>query len=443
MLPRSTTFLVVSALSVCTLPSAAAPNGKWSLEEVIAAAQKGPRAQAAAELTNVARGASVEASGTRGPVLSMRGIVAPSPDINCVDVACTETDPSDPSVTLSGVFGRVELSIAQPLFTFGKISAARAASAYAITAAKSLERSTANTVAMEAARAFYGLKLARETLWMLEDGQERLTKALARINRELSAGSSDVTLQDRYRLETLGAEVEIRLADATEAESVALAGLRILAGDVSVDIDDEPIAAIVFSLGPKPTVVAHAVETKPEVAAASAAKGVGEELARLESANYWPDLLLVGSLTLAKASSVDEAPSAFANDPYNTVSGAAALALRWQIDPLAQRGRVAQAKARSRRAAHIAAAAKKQASFQAHETYASVERAGKRLAIAKRGERSAKAWLASVLQAEAVGTINSKDLADAYLALFTARGRTLEATRDWNLAVFEMRQITE
>jgi outer membrane protein TolC len=83
-----------------------------------------------------------------------------------------------------------------------------------------------------------------------------------------------------------------------------------------------------------------------------------------------------------------------------------------------------------------------QAGFQARAAHAELIRTRDQLAVARRGEKSARAWLAATLQGEAVGTVESKELADAYLAYFTARARTLEAIHGWNLAVFRLRQAT-
>ena len=419
--------------------SDAAPGRTWTLDEIIAAAAKGPRARAAAARTREARGARSEARGQRFPQLQARGVLGPSPEIECLNLACTETDPEDPSFDLAGVFGRIELTLIQPLYTFGKVGAASGAANHAIRAARSLEDATVAEVALEAARAYYGLKLARETRYMLEDGSERLTRALERVNRELDAGSADVTLQDRYRLETLEAEVELRLADARAGEAEALAAIRVLTGDSTADVDEAPLEPLEHTVASEGELVARAQSRRPEVRAARAAERAASDLARLESARFWPDLFLLGSLNLAAATGVDPAPSAFAYDPYNTITAAAGFGLRWTFDPFAQRGRIDQAEARSERAEHLAAAAGRLARFEAHEAHAEIERTRRRLEIARKGERSARAWLASSLQAEAVGAVETKDLADAYLAFFTARGRRLEAINEWNLAVYRVR----
>ena len=46
--------------------------------------------------------------------------------------------------------------------------------------------------------------------------------------------------------------------------------------------------------------------------------------------------------------------------------------------------------------------------------------------------------MASVLQAQAIGTGEAKDLADAYIAWFQMRARWVQAVYQWNVAVVRL-----
>ena len=61
-----------------------------------------------------------------------------------------------------------------------------------------------------------------------------------------------------------------------------------------------------------------------------------------------------------------------------------------------------------------------------------------KVAAAGEGEQAARTWLASVLQAEAIGTAESRDLADAYIAWFQMRARWAQAVFQWNVAVVRL-----
>ena len=115
-------LLLVVAVST---PASADPT-RLTLEELTARSRKGSRARMAHRDTQAAEARSDEADATRLPKLTVSAFLAPSPHIECANVECTTTDPEDFAINLStGAFGGGSLSVVQPLYTFGKIGAAR------------------------------------------------------------------------------------------------------------------------------------------------------------------------------------------------------------------------------------------------------------------------------------------------------------------------------
>ena len=80
------------------------------------------------------------------------------------------------------------------------------------------------------------------------------------------------------------------------------------------------------------------------------------------------------------------------------------------------------------------------ATLDVRTVHAEAAGARARLDAATAGERAAKAWLAAVLQADAVGTAEARDLADAYIAWFQMRARQVAAIFQWNVAVMRVRR---
>ncbi len=438
MLRPLAVLVLAVAMLLPVIANAAGPR-RLTLEEITAAALENPLAEAAREGTNAARARVREIRGARVARLKFTGFLAPSPEINCVDDDCTETSPRDVPINVAGIFVGAKLSAVQPITTFGKASSVLTAARSAAEASAHGEDMVAGDLAYQAAQAYYGLKLARELAWMLEDGKAEIIKARKTLIDKLAAGASDVTVQDRLRLETLEAEVEARLSEAREAEAIALAGVRALVGDNNIDIDDEVLSSPEFDLAAADAYVDRSRAGHPQLRAARAGVAALEALSRYQQNRYRPDLILVGSIKVAYASAVDNPPSAFANDPFNTTSGQIGLLLRWKLDPLAQPARVDRARAKARRAAALMSAASRLTEFAVRRAYASVDQADKRYRAAKKGEKAARGWVASVLQADAIGTASAKDLADAYLAYFSLHGRVLESAYDWNLAVVGLR----
>lgn len=428
--------LAVALSALCAAaPLAAADPARLSLAELTARAAASERARMADADRDGAAARVDEADAARWAKLTATGFAAPSPEIRCGDPTCATTDPDDFALRFSGAFVGGQLNLTQPLYTFGKLGAARAAARAGRDAQAALADGARGDLAVDAARAYWALKLARELRYMLEDGLERVGAARARLDERLADGDEDVSLADRQRIDVLIAEATIQLADARQGEAQALAAVRALAGDGAVDIDEEPLEAVAQPIAGDDELIARARASRAEVRAARGGADAAARLAELERAGYWPDVAVVGSVGASLAQGVDDPPSAFANDPYNRVTGALALAVRWQIEPWTTRAKVARAEAGRRRADALADLAITGATLDAAAANAEARGAQERLTAATAGEQAARGWLASVVQADAVGTAEAKDLADAYVAWFQMRARVAQAIYQWNVAV--------
>lgn len=432
---------VLSLIALSAGPAHAGKPTRLTFPQVVARAQANPLARAAREKTHAAEAQADEAHAARWGKLQVTSFLAPSPRIKCDDPTCTSTSPKDVTINVAGVFGGVKVEVVQPLYTFGKLSSISEAAHQAAEAAQLSENVVAGNLVELSAKAYYGLKLARELVWMLEDGLDEITKGQKQLEEKLAEGSPDVTIQDKLRLETLRAEVEARLTEAHEAEATALAGLRALVGDDTIDIDEEQLEAVAFDLGANADdYVARAASGRSDLRAARHGAQAAAAMADFQRAQWWPDLVVVGGVNFAAAQGVENAPSAFYNDPFNTLGAQLGLALRWTLDPASQRARVRKADADSRRADALVAAANLGATLEVRRAYAKALQAKKRLESTEKGEKAAKGWVASVLQADAIGVISAKDMADALVAYFTLKGRVLQTTFDWNLATVSLRR---
>ena len=277
---------------------------------------------------------------------------------------------------------------------------------------------------------------------MLDDGIEQIESAVKDLDDRLAKGGSDVTIQDRQRVQTLLAEAKVQRAEARQGELTALAGLRVLTGVTDADVDEAELAPVDAPIPDAATAAAKAETDRPEVRAADAGAKAYRELAELEAANFLPDLAVVGTLDVARAQGAKDPPSAYANDPFNKTSGGLAVVLRWQLDPWTTKARTSRARAQARRARGLADLAKDGAEFDARTAQAEAAAAKERVVAATDGEKAARAWVAAVLQNQAVGTVEAKDLADAYIALFQMSARKLSAIFQWNVAVVRLRRAT-
>ncbi len=426
--------VALSALLLSERDASAAPK-RLTLSEVVARVRANPGARAANADRDAARATAKEARGARWPRLQLTTFLAPSPDINCDNADCTTTSPVDFAPQLDGVFAGARLEVFQPIFTFGKLDAARDAADSAVELQTSLGERVKGDMVVEATRAYFGVAFARDLAAMLDDGAKQIAKGKATLVERLESGDDEVTVQDRLRIEAFETEVVLRLSEAREREATALEGLRALCADRDVDIAEATLAATEKKLGQAEDHWQAAQTKSPELRAAKYGVAALQHRHALEQARWWPDLLILGGATIARAQGVDDPPSAFANDPFNATRAELALVMRWNLEPAMQAARVDRTGAERARGQELAKTARLAVEFAVRDAYNRAEQAGARLDAARRGEKSARGWVASVLQADAVGTASARDLADAYLAYFTLHSRVLQSAYEWNVAL--------
>ncbi len=430
--------LLVSLLVVVAWPSSAAaefppPHSagptKLTLEEVIAKAVDSPKARMATSDRDAAAARVGEADAARLPRIKATAFGTVSPEITCLTPDCVRTEPQNFAFEFDGVFAGGQLEVTQPLYTFGKIKHARAAARAGLDAQRALANEAAGDLAVDAARSYWGIKVARELGYMLDDGIEEIGKAL----EKFEDAPEDISVQDRQRVAVLLAEAKIQRAEAMLAEQQALAGLRALVGMPDADVDGAELAAIERSIPATPEAGA-----RPQAAAARAGATAADELAAFASSHYFPDLAIIGTGFVARAQGVTDPPSAFANDPFNRVGAALVLALQWQVEPWTTKARVAKARAEADKAKHQAELASIGASYDAQHALAEATGARAKVDASIEGEKAGRAWLAAVLQGQAIGTVEAKDLADAYIAWFQMRARWAQAVMQWNVALVRL-----
>ena len=423
--------LVIAVLLASPSVALAAP-AKLTLEQVIAKTLAGPRARMAEGDRDAAEARVDEADAARLPRIKATAFGTASPKITCHDAACTDTDPKNFALAFDGLYAGGQLDVTQPLYTFGKIDHARAAARAGLSALDALADEAAGDLVVDAARAYYGVKLARELGFMLDDGIDQIGRAVEHLKER-----ADLSVADRQRVIVLLAEAKAQRAEAAQQERAALAGLRALVGAPDADVDDDALEVVERTVSDTPDAAA-----RPQTRAARQGAVAADELAAMQASYYWPDIALVGGAVVARAQGVTDPPSAFYNDPFNRVGAGLVLGASWTLEPWNVSARVDRARAEARRAHAQADLAQIGARYDAESAAAEASGAKAKLAAAAEGDKAARTWLAAVLQNEAIGAAEPRDLADAYIAWFGMRAHYSAAIFQWNVALVRVGRAT-
>jgi outer membrane protein TolC len=449
------------AVAACLYASAslfwagAAQAKAYNLDDLLDMARKGnPGLAASAQVIAGVEAQALEAHRSYLPTGELSSTVAPVPEIRCLpdpgncqstNFAFQTSSTFDSITNLRGVFTRTELKLVQPIYTFGKISAGIDAADRGVEASRSKQSGQVADVELNVRKAYWGAKLAREMLSMLDEGLDYLNDAQKKIDEELADGSGNASVTDRLRLRTMRAEIEARVLETRRMSDLAKGGLRTLVGPnapADLDVDEAPLATQEVPARELAAYGALARTHRPEVKALDQMVAAKRALADLEWRRQYPDLVLLGTATYAYASSIDHPQNAFANNPFNTSGVGVAAALRMPLDLFVKNAHAHRLRAEATEADLRRSEALGGINFEVEKAYSEMNEADQRLKTVQKGEKAARQWIAAIMQNISVGLAEAKDFSDALLAFFQARIRNLQGQYDYNIAVASLTRVS-
>ena len=329
-----------------------------------------------------------------------------------------------------------------PLWTFGKLPAARDAARAGIRAAESDRQRVRAQLRYDVRRAYFALQLALDLRQMLDEGLPAIRDADAHLEQQLADGDTDVSELDRYRLQTALAEIESREADAMRLEQMARAALRILTGVQSFRIPECPIEPVEAHLRERSHYVRQARADRPEVRMLEAAVRARQAALDVAEAGFFPDLALAYRFGTTYAPGITDQTNPFVIDQANYTSIQAGLFARWSLDLWGNAYR------RDRQAALLddtrerSQEAARGIELEVSEAYEAARAAQRQTETWARGRQASRRWFIAAAQGRDVGATEPRDLVDAARAYFGARYSHLQAIHDYNAALANLERTS-
>lgn len=330
-----------------------------------------------------------------------------------------------------------------PLYTFGKISAAKeAAEAQVRVNEWDIER-VRQLVRMDVRRAYYGLQLARDSRYLLEELSEKLEKNLTTLRKKLASGDKSVDEVDRIRLENSQDDLTLKKGLAQRGETFATATLRFFTGIQSeFDIPDEPLKRPDVTIGPVVQYLAAARLMRPEINQARAGIAARRALVDLQRARLFPDLGLGLNAGYNVAPSIVRQPNAWNADPFNSFGFGFGVGMRWNLDLLPQSARVRQAESQLEETRAQLRLALGGIAVEVENQYGTVLEAKTREETWGRLEHRSKGWLSLTQDRIDLGTYDERALGEPIAVYFNARSQHMIALMDLNIALSELARVT-
>jgi outer membrane protein TolC len=330
-----------------------------------------------------------------------------------------------------------------PLYTFGKIeSIKRAAEAQVRFNEWDLEKMR-QAVRMDVRRAYYGLMLAHDAIYIADDVLAKLEKSLENIVHSLEKGETKYEEVDRIKLELNRDELNARIADAKKGAVFANAALRFMTGvQTAFDIPDEPLKRPEVVIGPIVRYLTAARLFRPDVNLARAGVVARKAQVDFARANLFPNFGLGVGLSYNIAPGATPQNTAWIGDPYNGFGAGFAFGVDWPLDLLPRSARVREAESQLEEARALERYALGGVAVEVEQAYASVLEAKAREESWEHGEHRAKRWISSVQDAIDLGTKDERFLLEPLRAYVYARAFHAQALMDLNIALSDLSRVT-
>lgn len=434
---RTFTALLLTAAS---LSARTAGADRLSRADVMKRAARHPTTEASRSQIEQVQAQKRQADALRWPRISLSLGVVPSLRATLVEGSQVDSVESATDYQLGDVRPGFtgELTIIQPLYTFGKIADRRRAAELGVGAHSAQARMRQADVAMEGAELYEKYLLARDLQRFLEETDHVLVRSIAATEERLAAKAADVSQHDLLRLKTARGPLVAGLHQAEAGTRQAAAGLRAYFGlrdDAAIEPADlhlEPIPAGDLALA---ELVRRAYRDRPELVALAHGAAAFDALASAERAGYLPDVVALGFVSGAYTVDRDPVESRFVYDPARHLVPGIGLGLRWELWGDLAGARAAEQRAHAAELRHLESWARTALSADVTSAYEELERARADLPALATAYASAKEWVVRANADYAVGMADSVTLTSAVDAYVTNRLAELDAVYRFNVAL--------
>jgi outer membrane protein TolC len=429
-------------------------NTSLSLDEAIQLAlANDPRIEEKKAFVRKAQGLLDEAEGSAGFRYGVDSFLAIATGVDggfyeggaesCTGSCTPRSDTYDFNDGLS-LWGGLTFSIVKPLATFGRLENYQKAAQQNILVKQQDVELQRDSIRLTVVKAYYGYLAARDGRFLLEDTRKRLKGALELVNRWLDEDKGNVSLSDRYALESGMGLVESFLAEAGGIEAIAMEGLKLLTGLQTelIELKDNRLRPLAIPGLSVEEWVALARENRPEFRQVEAGLSARRALVKATRADKKPVVFAGVAGSLAYAPGRDRLDNPHVFDLYNHSALSPIVGMRWQWEPGAQPARVAQAQADLDALIQSASFARQGIPFQVREQYHLVQSKYKSIQAMKSSSRAARRWMIAAYADFEAGLEEADKILTAMQAYVVAHAEYLKTVNDYNNIVFKLKSVS-
>ncbi|MFB6272591.1 MAG: TolC family protein, partial [Salinibacter sp.] len=260
-------------------------------------------------------------------------------------------------------FGRFEISVRQPLWTWGKLSGNIRAARHGVDVEAAQVDRKALEVAVRTGKIYYNLLLTKALDQLADRTKKVIDRAKREIKRLLEKGDKSVSQADLYQTRLTEQEYRRRVVEINQNRATARSALRrllFLPEGTTVVPAAEELRPVEFSVHPDSLdyYVRRALQNRPEVTQAEAGVKARKALVDVAQSNYYPQIGVQASLS--QSITLPERPNpdnAFVGDSFMGTGTRTGIGIQQNLNFGQTKARVDQAQAELNKVKHQRTAA--------------------------------------------------------------------------------------
>ena len=344
-----------------------------------------------------------------------------------------------------GIWTRTQLTVTQPLYTFGKISSGRAAARAGVEAYQAGLDRAEQALDLKAVQIYYGLQLATQVEKIIKKGLGKLKSYKKKVERGIKENTGKYTSDDLAKVQLQEGELVGRLLETQALKRQALESIKVacmLPQEARVGLDSTRLKPLRAEVLKGEALLQQARAQRLDLRMARAQVAAREALASKAVADLLPNLALIGATAYSLGTSADNHPDPFANDPFNGFGYGFYFGLSWNVSVANLMASPREAQATLRKARAQLKGLEQQLKLELIELSAQVERYEGTLGVKKEAMRAAKGWLTRTFINVSSGFVKSSQVTNCLRAYAQASAAYDQAVYEYNLALARLWRAT-
>ncbi len=349
----------------------------------------------------------------------------------------------DTNFTLNGLryYTEFELSLLQPLFTFGKLSNLKRAARYGVSADQASLDKEKSHVLLSVREAYWSLLLARELIAVAEDARREVTKADAKIEEKLDEGSEEVSQTDLFKLQIFKYEVNKRLRKTLDDSTLAAHKLRLTVGsqdEVEVVIVDEFLEPVEATLEDVNAYLGLAARNRADVVQLQAGLGARRALVNVARSDYFPQFFIGGQVKYNFAKDRFDSKNPFVHNPTNFFRPGILVGFNLNLNYTQTRDKVRMAQAEYGALSQKSILLDEKIRLDVRQAFLATRRAETNMLESRKALKASENWLRSATMTFDIGVGEVKELIDAFKANGQMQTEYLKNIYSYNVALAKL-----